>query len=179
MGVLYRQNTKGCQQDPILLQPVEIIKNILIADLPQELNRMPEDLKDSFYPYEDRPSVILSDSEGKVQMTFQMLHKDLKDSDVRQAAQAVHKCTEDLYSRNKFSPVYMDRSGETLTGWFLMEMEVGDWKCHHIKAVRAVQGKLLLMTITYPESESLKWQAVWKHLFLTLRERSAQNAESQ
>ena len=99
---------------------------------------MSEDLKESFYPYEDRPSIILSDAKGYVQMTFQMFHQELKDSDIRQAAQAVHKCTEDLYSRNQLSPVYMNRSGESPVGWFLMEMELGDRKCHHIKAVRTV-----------------------------------------
>ena len=179
VNILYSQNIKGCHQDAILVHPIVVIENILTADLPQELNMMSEELKDSFYPYEDRPSVILSDSQGNVQMTFQIFEQELKDGDIRQAAQAVHKCTEDLYSRNQLSPVYVNCSGETPVGWFLMEMELGDTKYHHIKAVRAVQERLFLMTITYPETESLKWQAVLNHLFLTLRERSVEDAESQ
>ena len=84
-----------------------------------------------------------------------------------------------FYSGNTLSPVYMNRSGEVPVGWFLMEMELGDMKCHHIKAVHVVLGKLCLMTVTYPEAECIKWQAVLKRLYFTLWERRGKDAESQ
>lgn len=179
MNILYSQDANGCHQDSIAAHTVTIIKDILTADLPQELDDMPEHLKDSFYPYEDRPPVIMSDPEGRVQMTFQILQKELRDAETRKAAQAVHRYTEYFYSRNELSPVYINRSGEVPVGWFLMEMELGDLKCHHIKAVRTVLGKLCLMTVTYPEEECIKWQAVLKRLYLTLQERNGKDGESQ
>ena len=179
MNILCSQDSNGCHQDSVTVHATTIIENILTADLPQELDDMPEHLRDSFYPYEGRPSVILSDPEGRVQMTFQILQKELRDTDTRKAAQAVHRYTEYFYSGNTLSPVYMNRSGEVPVGWFLMEMELGDMKCHHIKAVRAVLGKLCLMTVTYPEAECIKWQAVLKRLYFTLWERRGKDAESQ
>ncbi len=171
MNIVYSEDANGCHQDSITVHTVIIMKDILTANLPQELDDMPEHLRDSFYPYEDRPPVILSDPEGRVQITFQILQKELQNVDTRKAAQAVHRYTEYFYSRNRLSPVYMNRSGEVPVGWFMMEMELGDMKCHHIKAVRAVRGKLCLMTATYPEEECIKWQAVMRHLFATLREK--------
>lgn len=139
MNILCSQDSNGCHQDSVTVHATTIIENILTADLPQELDDMPEHLRDSFYPYEGRPSVILSDPEGRVQMTFQILQKELRDTDTRKAAQAVHRYTEYFYSGNTLSPVYMNRSGEVPVGWFLMEMELGDMKCHHICRKPAVR----------------------------------------
>lgn len=38
--------------------------------------------------------------------------------------------------------------------------------------------QLCLMTVTYPEDECIKWQAVLKYLCLTMRERSGRDGES-
>ena len=59
MNILCSQDSNGCHQDSVTVHATTIIENILTADLPQELDDMPEHLRDSFYPYEGRPSVIL------------------------------------------------------------------------------------------------------------------------
>ncbi len=171
MDCLFTQDTEGCLQDTILLKKMTIMENLLTAELPEELDVMPDHLKNSFYPYEDRPEMILSDSDGNIQMTFQLLHRELNNGEIWEAADALHICMERLYPRNEISPVCLYSHGESPTGWFFMEMELGDVFVCHVKAVRAVQGKFFLMTMTYPKTESGKWQAVLKHLFSTLREK--------
>ena len=179
MDRLFNQDTQGCHQDSVFLKTAEIMENLLTAELPEELDVMPDHLKDSFYPYDDRPEMILSDPDGNVQLTFQMLHKELKMEDIREAAEALRSCTERLYPRNEISPVCLYPYGESPTGWFFLEMELGDVSVHHVKAVRTVQGKFFLITATYPRTECMKWQAVLEHMFSTLQERSRQDAGSR
>ena len=131
---------------------------------------MPEHLRDSFYPYENRPEMILSDSEGKVQISFQLFDKELRKDQTMQAVEEVRKCTGFLYPWNALSPSYMHWSGECPVGWFFMKMELNNMSVYHIKAVRTVREKLFLITMTYPEAEYLKWQIVLKYIFDTLQE---------
>lgn len=171
MDKLFTQDTEGCLQDTILLKKMTIMENLLTAELPEELDIMPEHLKNIFYPCEDRPEIILSDADGSVQMTFQMFHRELKTEETWDAADALSRCVERLYPENEISPVCLYSHGKTPTGCFFMDMELGDVYVRHVKAVRAVQGQFFLITMTYPKAESGKWQAVLKHLFSTLREK--------
>lgn len=170
MKAQYNQKTESSIQDTIILKKIKLDEAGVIIKIPEELSFMDKVKKDSFYPYENRPEMILSDSEGKVQISFQLFDKELRNDQTMQAVEEVRKCTGFLYPWNALSPSYMHWSGECPVGWFFMKMELNNMSVYHIKAVRTVREKLFLITMTYPEAEYLKWQIVLKYIFDTLQE---------
>jgi hypothetical protein len=166
--IFYDQEMEGCQQETIVLKRVELAPEVLTAEIPQQMEPMSGAFRDMFYPYDNRPEVILSDREGSAQLTFAMLDKDMLPGECGDAAEAVRSYTEEEYPHNWISPVVCFRGGEVPVCWFLMILTEEDRQRHHVKAVFSVWGRFCLATFTYPEQERTKWEAIVKRFFSTL-----------
>jgi hypothetical protein len=169
MNLLYDENTEGCLQEPVMMQEVVLIDGILTARIPISLKEMSEDGKEAYYPYEDRPEMILSDDTGECQMTFQMIDKKLGPDETGIAAEAVREYISSIYPRTELSSVHLYH-GRFQCGWFTMKLEDAGEKSQHMKAVLSVHNRMLLVTATYPEQDRLKWETLLKYLFDTLKE---------
>ncbi|WP_313152239.1 hypothetical protein [Lacrimispora sp.] len=170
MNILYNQDTEGCIQEAVILEWIVLAGGILTAEILAELMQMPEGMKEAFYPYEERPEMILADDHGKSHMTFQLLDKKLNPEETGKAAEAVREYISRMYPRNELSPVHLYRKGKFLSGWFAMELEEAEEVRQHVKAVLSVQGQMFLTTATYPEQDRLKWEVLMKHFYETLHE---------
>lgn len=170
MSILYDESTDGCLQEQVIMERIVIADGVLTAEIPAELKQMPENMKEMFYPYEDRPEVILSDADGKSQMTFQLLNKILGAEEAGKAAEAVREYISNIYPRNELSPVHLYQKGKFLSGWFTMELDEAGEIRQHVKAVLSVRNQMFLATVTYPEQDRLKWEVLLKHFFDTLKE---------
>ena len=73
--IFYDQEMEGCQQETVVLKRVEMAPEVLTAEIPQQMEPMSGAFRDMFYPYDNRPEVILSDREGSAQLTFAMLDR--------------------------------------------------------------------------------------------------------
>lgn len=179
MKLLYHQETEGCRQETVTVTEMELEEGLLTAELPSQLELMPESMREVYYPYENRPAMILSDMDGNIQMTFQLIDKGLKPTETGNAAEAIRKCAEKLYPHSRMSPVHMFDKGEIHVGWFVMGLEQDGESCCHVKAVFPIHGRLFLTTATYPEQDKSKWEVLLKHYFATVHERSAADERSK
>ena len=170
MSILFDEDTDGCFQGQVMMQRIVIADGILTAEIPSELKQMPVSMKETFYPYEDRPVMIVSDADGKSQMTFQLLDKKLGTEETGKAAEAVREYISNMYPRNELSPVHLYQKGKIQSGWFTMELEETEGIRQHVKAVLSVRNQMFLATVTYPEQERLKWEVLLKHFLDSLKE---------
>ncbi|WP_139348742.1 hypothetical protein [Clostridium sp. Marseille-P2415] len=170
MNILYDPDAEGCLQERVVLERIVLADGRLSAEIPAELKQMPESMKEMFYPYEERPEMILADADGKNQMTFQLIDKKLGPEETRKAAEAVREYINSRHPRSELSPVHLYAAGKYPAGWFTMELEEAGEKQHHAKAVLSVRNQMFLATATYPEQDRMKWAVLLKQFFNTLRE---------
>jgi hypothetical protein len=170
MNILYDPDTEGCLQEQVIMERIVLADAMLSAEIPAELKQMHESMKDMLYPYEDRPELIFSDSDGKNQMTFQLIQKKLGQEETRKAAEAVREYISNRYPRSELSPVHLHATGQYPAGWFTMELEEARGMQQHVKAVLSVRNQMFLATATYPEQDRMKWELLLKQFFNTLRE---------
>ena len=170
MNKLYDPDTEGCIQEQVIMERIPLADAMLSAEIPAELKQMPESMKDMLYPYEDRPEMIYSDADGKNQMTFQLIHKNLGQEETSKAAESVREYISSRYPRSELSPVHFHACGLYPARCFTMELEEAGGMQQHVKAVLSVQNEMFLATATYPEQDRMKWEVLLKHFFNTLRE---------
>lgn len=170
MNILFDSDTEGCIQEAVVMERIVLADGILSAEIPVDLKQMPENMKEMFYPYEDRPEMILADADGKNQMTFQRINKKLGMEDTRKAAESVMEYISRINPRSEFSFVHLYAAGQYPAGWFTVELEEFEEKRQHVKAVLSVQNQMCLVTATYPEQNRMKWEVLLKQFFHTLRE---------
>lgn len=176
MKVLYEQDTDGCIQETVMVEEMILAEGLLAAELPVQLSVMPEDMREEYYPYDNRPLMLLANSNGSIQMSIQMLERMLVPDETGGAAEAVRSCMERMYPHSSLSPVHLFRQGGIPVGWFAMSMEMAGEPFLHVKAVLPVHNRLCLTTMTYPEPDRMKWMAVLNHFFVTLQERGDMDA---
>jgi hypothetical protein len=152
-----------------MMQEVVLVDGILTARIPVSLKEMSENGKEAYYPYEDRPEMIFADDTGKNHMTFQMIDKKLGPDETGIAAEAVREYISSIYPRNELSPVHQ-YDGRFQCAWFTVELEEAGDSNQHVKAVLSVHNRMLLVTVTYPEQDHLKWETLLKYFFDTLKE---------
>jgi hypothetical protein len=170
MNILYDSDTEGCIQEAVVMERIMLADGILSAEIPADLKQMTENMKEMFYPYEDRPDMILADADGKNQMTFQRIDKKLGKEETRNAAEAVREYISRINPRSELSLVHLYVNGQYPAGWFTMELEEFEEKKQHVKAVLSIQNQMYLVTATYPEPDRMKWEVRLKQFFHTLRE---------
>ena len=170
MNKLYDPDTEGCIQEQVIMERITLADAMLSVEIPAELKQMSESMKDMLYPYEDRPEMIFSDADGKNQMTFELIHKNLGQEETRKAAEAVREYISSRYPRSELSPVHLHAAGQYPASWFTMELEDAGGMQQHVKAVLSVRSQMFLATATYPEQDRMKWEVLLKHFFNTLRE---------
>lgn len=168
MGILHKPDTKGCIQETVILREIVLAGGHFRAEIPVELQPMPESMRGMFYPYEELPDTILSDEHGRNQMTFQLLDKAVGQEETGKAAEAVREYMSSLYPQSELSPVHLYRERGNCVGWFCMELEEEEEVYRHIKAVLSVCGRMLLVTATYPRGDALKGETMLRHFFGTL-----------
>ena len=147
---------------------VELIEGCLVGQFPEELQPMSMDMREMYYPYNERPAMIWADTSGKIQVTFQAIEKKMTPPETASAAEAIREYTERLYPREEILPVHLYREGEIPVGWFVMKLEINREQQRHVKAVLSVYNKMCILTLTYPEPEHLKWEIVLKNMFAAL-----------
>lgn len=167
---MYDPDTEGCLQEQVIMERITMADAMLSAEIPAELKQMSESLKDMLYPYEDRPEIIFSDADGKNQMTFQLIDKNLGQEETRKAAESVREYISSRYPRSEMSPVHLHAAGQYPASWFTMELEEPGGMQQHVKAVLSVRSQMFIATATYPEENRIKWEVLLKHFFNTLRE---------
>lgn len=170
MSILYDSDTEGCIQEAVVMKRIVLADGFLSAEISADLKQMTEHMKEMFYPYEDRPELILADDDGKNHMTFQRIDKKLVMEETRNAAEAVREYISRIHPRSELSLVHLYVNGQYPAGWFTMELEEFEEKKQHAKAVLSVQNQMCLVTATYPELDRMKWEVLLKRFFHTLRE---------
>lgn len=168
MKILYESGTEGCCQETAAVKEMKFENGLLTAEVFSELVPMPEWVKESYYPYDHLPDVLLSNESGTVQMTFQILEKELSVSETGTAAERVKELVGRIYPDSKISPVRLFRDGGFPVGWFVAEIEEGTERYCHVKGIFSFQKRLCLVTVTYPERERSKHEMLVKHFFATL-----------
>lgn len=169
MNILYDFDTEGCIQEAVVMERIMLADGFLSAEIPADLKQMTENMKEMFYPYEDRPEMILADDDGKNHMTFQRIDKKLAMEETRNAAEAVREYISRINPRSELSYVHLYVNGQYPVGWFTMELEEFEEKKQHVKAVLSAQSQMCLVTVTYPETDRMKWEVLLKRFFHTLR----------
>lgn len=164
---LFNQKEEGCIQDSVQAVRWKESGERFMLELPQGFHEMTDEKKKAFYPFDNRPEVILEEDGDGAQFTFQFLDKKLKGEDIRKAIGQVRKLTEDTFPEYKVTEEHLNMEGEIIVGWFCVQMErLGK---EHMKAVFSVESQMALLTMTYPEEKEIKWRAVVRHMFRTLK----------
>ena len=169
MKIWFDYQTEGCVQDLVRAVSWEWQEGVIYMELPEDFQEMPKERREEYYPYENRPETILENRGGTVQFTLQFPGQEMKVEETRTAAEKVHELTEDAFPKYEMSPEYLYEEGQVPVGWFTVRME--DRESEHIKAVFSARGKMVLLTMTYPENETMKWRPVSRCIFASIREK--------
>ncbi|MGL5437597.1 MAG: hypothetical protein ACRDBO_19785 [Lachnospiraceae bacterium] len=140
----------------------------IAGEIPDGLLDMPMDMQEKYYPYEQRPEIVISDEDGKIHMTIELIEKKMLPEETGKAANAVRKFAMILYPQNEILPVHLYLGEDISVGWFVIKLENNKDKLRHIKATLPSDNKMCLITLTYPEQEHLKWEVNWKKFLATL-----------
>lgn len=172
MRLLFNKGAERCMQDDIQMVSWELFEGLLRIEAPVGFQDMDEQRCEDCYPYENRPQIIKEIQNENVQLTLQLMNKELREEDVRNVAEQICELTEKVFPRYDYSPVCFYDNGYMTIGWFLMEMK--NFEMEHMKAVFGIREQMILMTLTYPKAEYMKWRVLSKYMFESIDE--VQNA---
>lgn len=168
METIFDGEAEGSRQDTLNLTTWEFREDHLALALPEGFAEMSEEKREGSYPSSERPKIILEEEQGKAQFTIQFFQKVMKEEDAGGAIEQIRELTSKSFVQYKYSPVYLCEDGPIPVGWFLMCMK--DIKKEHIKAVFSIKGFMVLLTLTYPEEESIKWRSFKDYMFASIKE---------
>ena len=167
MNQFCTDESESCLQNSIRLVSVNLDKIGLQLELPEGFFPMEEDKQHRFYPRKGRPEIILENSDG-IQITAQSFRQQIKSAQIRQAAEELCLSTKEMFPKYEISPVYLYTKGKLPIGWLLMKMS--DSPTEHIKVLSLIKENVILLTITYPIKESIKWKSIIRQSFQTWKE---------
>lgn len=169
MQVLYEQETGNTMQSMVKMSKWTMPNEKFSLQLPESFVQMNEVGQKENYPYRNRPEIILEERNSGVQITFQILDKEMKRADTEEAAAQMREQVKKAFPKYQCSIPYMLIAGELPVGWFVLEME--DRKKEHIKAIFSIENKLVLFTVTYWSREKEKWYFLFRYILASLKER--------
>ena len=170
MKIIFDGETEGSVQDTINLVAWDFLEKQLGFVLPEGFSEMSEEKREESYPLSNRPQIILEDEQRKVQITIHFFHKTMKKEDITGAVEQILELTRKAFAQYEYSPIYLFTDGAVPVGWFLMRMK--DIEKEHIKAVLPIKESMVLLTLTYPEEESIKWCSFKDYMFASIKEDS-------
>lgn len=168
MQTLFYEDTKGCSQDTVITAQREFSEGKLKIELPAELKEMDDERRAEFYPYEERPDLIFEDEEKLVQVTLQFFDEKMEKEDTYRTILKMQDLIEDAFPKYRQSPAYLFKKGQIPAGWFLMKME--DRQMEHVKIIFSIKGKMVLLTVTYPETDRAKWRVLIRFMMASVKE---------
>lgn len=167
---IFYSKEEGCSQEDIRLKPFHLFSKMLYLCLPEQMEPMNEEEKDMYYPYEDRPPVILTGCTGLLQMTFQLLKTSLKKEEIFDGAISLYKLMEEEMPGRDFGNIFLFQEGGIPIAWFTIDLDREEKGRKHIKYIASLSGRFFLGTFTYPKEEAFKWEAVLREIFKTFEE---------
>lgn len=172
MEIFCAKDSSGCIQEDIRLAILRMEKIGLQMEFPEGFFQMEEGRKRRFYPGKEQPEIVLENSDG-VQVTGQATGQEMKREELVSAVETARELATNTFPQYWFSPVYLQERGEFSVGWFQMRMP--DRKTEHIKAFGVVQDEMVMVTVTYPEAENIKWRSLILYSLGTWREVRGEN----
>ena len=176
--IVFYPTEENCSQDGIELKKINIFDNKLTVEIPSEMKEMTEENKNNYYPYENRPEVILCGEQGSVQITFQKMPKLLREEQVHEAAKSVAALMRNIYSGKNVGRVHFYDRGEKKIAWFVTVLQ-GKVKVKNLKFLMEIENCFTLGTLTYPVNEENKWEAVIKYIFASISENRSRNEKGR
>lgn len=167
------KQTEADSQEDIAVRNFKY-KNIRFK-IPVCMEEMPEEHKDIHYPYENKPPILLCNEEQTVEMTVQHMEGVTHETGLSGIMCAVHKYAEDNLDLLRICPIRYIKSRSEYIGWFLTELSLAGRIVHHRKYAMLTGKRLLLITITYPEEESIKWGGIAAKLFYSIEVEDEKN----
>lgn len=168
MKTIYDREAQRSEQGSICVFTWESPDKQLMLELPEGFHEMEKERREGNYPLFERPEIILEDEEEKVQLTLQFFDKPMKKEDTKEAVWQIYVLMKEFFMQYPKSPVYLNENDGIPVGWFMMHMN--NMGKEHMKAVFPIKGKMTLLTLTYPEKESVKWRAFTGHLLASIQE---------
>lgn len=166
---IFYSEEENCFQDSIELRTISLFNNKLVLEIPSELEEMPEEIKDNYYPYDNRPEVILWGYQGNVQITFQKLSKSLREEQVYEAAKSVAEFMKKIYSNKNVGRIHLFERNKKKIAWFIVRLQ-GDREEKNLKFFMEIENHFTLGTLTYLVDEENKWETVIKYIFASICE---------
>ena len=168
---IYDSQAEGCEQDTVSVVPWEFWDGKILIELPSDFAEMDEEGKASCFPYEKRPEIIMEDRDGEIRLTLQFLETAQGDGDVYETAYGVSRLVKKSFPQYAQSLLYFSEEGGLPSGWIFLHME--ELQAEHMKAVFLPEnGRLLLLTVTYPEGKRDKWREVCRYIRESVRVRT-------
>lgn len=168
MNAIFYEDTEGCSQEQVCVFTWTEPRQRLSLALPEGFRKMSPEKEEEYFPMKERPEIIMEDEKGSTQFTLQFLDKQMSREETKWVVRAVCELTQKAFVQYKTSPLYLHEKSEIPVGWFRMSMKA--LKREHIKAVFSIENHMVLLTLTYPEEESIKWQALSPLLFDSLHQ---------
>lgn len=168
MRTVFERETEGAVQEQIRMVSWQPPEGKLMMELPEGFREMEADRRESCYPLGNRPEIILEYEQEEAQITLQFFDRKMLREEVVAAAEQVRKTTEKTFVQYECMPVHLWEEGKNRVGWFLMGLK--DRKQEHIKAVFSLKGCMTLLTVTYPEENKTKWNALCRLMFESIKE---------
>lgn len=172
MEIFCAKDSSGCIQEDTRLAILRMEKIGLQMEFPEGFFQMEEGRKRRFYSGKEQPEIVLENPDG-VQVTGQATGQEMKREELVSAVETARELATNTFPQYWFSPVYLQERGEFSVGWFQMRMP--DRKTEHIKAFGVVHDEMVMVTVTYPEAENIKWRSLILYSLGTWREVRGEN----
>ncbi len=171
MRIFCTKESEGCMQESIRLVSVKL-GGTLQLELPEGFQETGDEKMHRYYPCGEQPDILLEGC-GGVQMTGRFTERKLETDRVRPAAEEIREMAGEAFPEYGISPVYLCAEGEISVGWFRMEMTGKGLE--HVKAICTAEGRMVMLTFTYPEAEAIKWRSIIRRSFPTWRISNGKN----
>lgn len=156
--------------EQLALKKTEIMDGKAVMLLPENLEKMPEELMAVKYPDPDRPDWILSDSSGTVTITFHLEAGELNPGEAVQVAGLLKREMGRLYPNSEIEeePALGEEIEQVY--WFSLDIPLIDDQCCHVMFFREMGEGLLMGTFDCSRDTKKQWKPILRQLLPTISE---------
>ncbi len=133
----------------------------LSLQIPEELEKPPEETAKVYFPYDQRPQEIWMDETRSRTLTFNLLELSLKESQVFSAIREIQKMISRVYPESMRESAQNFRAGGVAAGWFsFFTGGIREDHCH-IMFVMPVNERMMFGSYHFPAGQEKEERRVF------------------
>lgn len=149
---------------------VSLFENKMSLMLPETFADMPLEAAKLKYPMEQRPQIIKTSEDTKINFTFSLIEQPLKNEQVKETVQFFKKVLKTAKPDIHFIEEKLETVDTKTLGWFDFISNGYDQKIYNLMYFVPIDGKLMHGIFNCPQKEITNWKTVILQVMQTIKE---------